>query len=115
MNIDNDVLDLLTDGQDGDALELHRERTGLDHDEAVAHIQAAKRMTHEIVDGDPAVEEIDALLRSRHKIEAIKVARTAYRIGLREAKELIDERQVSLGLRTPGVGFSLFGLFRKAG
>jgi len=114
MNVDNDVLDLISTGQDNDALELHKQRTGVDHAEAEAHIQAAKQLTHEIVANDPAVEEIDALLRDRRKIEAIKVAREAYKMGLKEAKELIEERQLSLGLRTPGSGFSLFGFFKKS-
>lgn len=114
MNVDNDVLELLSKGQELDALELHRERTGVDHAEAVAHIQAAKRLTHTVASNDPAVEEIDALLRDRRKIDAIKVARQAYAIGLKEAKELVEERQYSLGLLTPGSGFGFFGLFKKS-
>lgn len=115
MNVDKDVLEMLANGQELDALELHRERTGVDHHEAVAHIQAAKQFTQTVPDNDPAVSEIDALLHARKKIEAVKVARQAYGIGLKEAKDLVDERQYILGLRTPRTGFSFFGLFKKTG
>ncbi|MCB9838857.1 MAG: ribosomal protein L7/L12 [Phycisphaeraceae bacterium] len=114
MNVDNDVLDLLSNGQELDALELHRERTGVGHEEAVAHIQAAKQISHNMPGNDPAIPEIDALLHARKKIEAIKVARQAYSIGLKEAKDLVEERQYVLGLRTPGSSFNLFGFLKKS-
>lgn len=114
MNVDNDVLDLLSNGQELEALELHRQRTGTDHEQAVAQIQAARPLTHQVDDHDPAIEEIDALLHERRKIDAIKIAREAYGIGLKESKELIEERQLALGLRTPGAGFNLFGFFKKS-
>ncbi len=115
MNVDNDVLDLLSAGQEEEALELHKERTGHDHEVASAHIQAAKQMHHAVDDHDPAVAEMDAAIHARRKIDAIKIAREAYGIGLKEAKELVEERQFALGLRTPRTGFSLFGFFKKAG
>ena len=110
MNVDNQALALLAHEQDPGAPEPRR--TGADA--APARIQTARAITHTIDDNSPAIEKIDALLRDRRRIEAIRVARSACSLGSREAKELIEERQLILGLRTPGVGFSFFRLFRTS-
>jgi ribosomal protein L7/L12 len=43
-------------------------------------------------------EDIVRLIRSRNKIEAIKIWRQRYRVGLREAKDAVEALEKKLGL-----------------
>ena len=51
------------------------------------------------VQGLETEADIDRLLGLGHKIEAIKVYRALHRVGLKEAKEAVEERQRELKSR----------------
>jgi ribosomal protein L7/L12 len=48
--------------------------------------------------GEEADADVDRLLQHGHKIEAIKVYRTVHRVGLKDAKDAVEERQKNLGV-----------------
>ena len=48
--------------------------------------------------GEEADADVDRLLQHGHKIEAIRVYRAVHRVGLKDAKDAVEERQKNLGL-----------------
>ena len=48
--------------------------------------------------GEESDEDVDRLLQHGHKIDAIKVYRAIYQVGLQEAKDAVEQRQRILGL-----------------
>ena len=58
-------------------------------------------MDHFEIDYDPGVMEIDSLIASGMKIEAIKRYRELTRVGLREAKDAIEDRERILKIPVP--------------
>ena len=49
--------------------------------------------------GEEADADVDRLLQHGHKIAAIKVYRVVHRVGLKEAKDAVEQRQRTIGLR----------------
>lgn len=87
------------------AIKLYREVTGVGLAEAKAAVEAIARgeavnvptSTPQVpVNGSLAESQIKELLAKRNKIEAIKVYRTVYRVGLKEAKDAVDQIEASM-------------------
>jgi len=110
MNVDKGILELLADGPEPDP--AHAPQHAHDHP-LKARIQTARSLSSNVEPDHPALAEIDALLRDRRVLAALRLARRTIRLGLRDAAALIEERQYALGLRTPGSGFSLLSILRK--
>lgn len=101
--MDPEVVHLLQQGQKIAAIKRYREVYGSDlrsakeavdaleegREVAPPSILAPPQTLAEAV-SDPSMAEIDALVRSGHKIDAIRVYRQRYSVGLKEAKEAID-------------------------
>src|SRR5689334_14164867 len=101
--MDPEVVNLLRQGQKIAAIKRYREVYGSDlrsAKEAVDALEegrevqppsilAAPTSLTEVA-GDPSLAEIDALVRANHKIDAIRVYRQRYNVGLKEAKDAID-------------------------
>ena len=85
------------------AIKLYREATGMglaeakDAIEAMARGEAVKPPAGEIDYDNPILEaKIQSLLANRQKIEAVKIYREEYSIGLKEAKDAVDRIEASM-------------------
>lgn len=98
MQIEDDILPLVAQGDYLDAARLLQSRRGVSLDEAAAEID---RLRGDITPLDPAsavdpiTPEIAAAIRSGRKIEAIKLYRQAHGVGLKEAKDAVDAFQAT--------------------
>lgn len=101
--MDPEVVHLLRRGQKIAAIKRYREVYGSDLKSAKEAVDAleegrevappsilAPPQTLTEVASDPSMAEIDALVRAGHKIDAIRVYRQRYSVGLKEAKDAID-------------------------
>jgi ribosomal protein L7/L12 len=100
--MDPEVVHLLRQGQKIAAIKRFREVYGSDlrtakeavdaleegRQVALPSILAPRTLTE--VASDPSLAEIDALVRANHKIDAIRIYRQRYNVGLKEAKDAIE-------------------------
>jgi ribosomal protein L7/L12 len=85
------------------AIKLYREITGVGLAEAKSAVEAMARGESvnipkpQTQSDNPLLENrIKKLLIKRNKIEAIKIYREAHRVGLKEAKDVIDQMEASM-------------------
>jgi len=85
------------------AIKLYRESTGAglaeakDAVEAMARGEAIKPPAGRMDYDNPVLEaKIRSMLAKRQKVEAIKIYREAYGIGLKEAKDAVDRIEMSM-------------------
>lgn len=113
---DRDILDLIEAGRKIEAIKLAREHLGMGLAEAKAFVEGLAEgggggvpsgRLGAAPSGAPSpgrpVEDwgpIDAALRSRRKIEAVKAYREWARCGLKEAKDAVELRAVEIGLQS---------------
>lgn len=100
-----DIPQLISEGKKIEAIKAYRERYGVGLKEAKDAIDAAAEGrplpvppsgTSPPVGSDPLLwGEIDQNLRQGNKIEAIRLYRERSGLGLKEAKDVIDDRQKS--------------------
>lgn len=122
MQIEDDILTLVAQGDYLDAARLLQSRRGVTLDKAAAEIDRLRGDITPLDPGsaaDPITPEIAAAIRSGRKIEAIKLFREAHGVGLKEAKDAVDAADAAMrGLRTsptaaqparPGLLRRLFG------
>lgn len=122
MQIEDDILTLVAQGNYLDAARLLQSRRGVTLDEAAAEIDRLRGDITPLDPGsvaDPITPEITAAIRAGRKIEAIKLYREAHGVGLKEAKDAVDAADAAMrGLRTsptaapparPGLLRRLFG------
>ena len=109
MHIDDDILTLVAKGDYLDAARLLQSRRGVTLDEAAAEIDRLRGdITPLDTPPDTITPEIADAIRSGRKIEAIKLYRQAHGVGLKEAKDAVDEyldspRIVPRPARTPQI------------
>lgn len=94
---------LLVAGKKIEALKLYRERSGLGLKEAKDVIDCIDQGKYEMLrarSSEDRTEEVitqcKQLLRHGHKIEALKLYRQSMGVGLKEAKDVIDQLDVSM-------------------
>lgn len=122
MQIEDDILTLVAQGNYLDAARLLQSRRGVTLDEAAAEIDRLRGDITPLDPGsvaDPITPEIAAAIRAGRKIEAIKLYREAHGVGLKEAKDAVDAADAARrGSRTsptaaqparPGLLRRLFG------
>ena len=98
------IRELLAQGQKIAAVKLYRELTGVGLKEAKDAIDAIERGEHFDIPAPAPVGELDTflenrikrLLAERKKIEAVKVYREAHNCGLKEAKDAVDLIQAEM-------------------
>ena len=85
------------------AIKRYREITGVGLAEAKSAVEAMARgetvnvpVSQTQFDDTSLETRIKEMLTKRNKIEAIKIYREAYRVGLKEAKDVIDRMEVSM-------------------
>lgn len=108
MQIEDDILTLVAQGNYLDAARLLQSRRGVTLDEAAAEID---RLRGDITPLDPAsaadpiTPEIAAAIRAGRKIEAIKLYRETHGVGLKEAKDAVDAHDAATRgkVRSPGI------------
>jgi hypothetical protein len=119
VQIDDDILTLVAQGDYLDAARQLQSRRGITLDEAAAEID---RLRGDITPLDPAsaadpiTPEIAAAIRAGRKIEAIKLYRQAHGVGLKEAKDAVDAYGTagrSTGQLTEGTRLPKRGLFGR--
>lgn len=104
-----DVRAALVDGQKIEAIRLLRERTGLGLAEAKAAVESGSLPDAEAERGfaAPLPPEVSAAVAAGNKVHAIKLLRRAKGIGLKQAKDIVDEASRT---RTPSGGRNPEGL-----
>jgi ribosomal protein L7/L12 len=93
VQIEDDILTLVSQGDYLDAARLLQSRRGITLDEAAAEIDRLRGDITPLDPGsatDPITPEIAAAIRSGRKIEAIKLYREAHGVGLKDAKDAVD-------------------------
>jgi ribosomal protein L7/L12 len=92
------------------AIKLYRQATGVGLTEAKEAVEAmargeAVRPPSDAMDYDNPVLEarIESLLSKRQKIEAVKIYREEYGVGLKEAKDAVDSIEVSMKQSGPSM------------
>ena len=99
------VRELLEQNRKLDAVKLYRSETGASLSEAKNAVEDMDRWTTDSEADAPALEaEIVRMLQDGEKIAAVKYYRDATRVGLREAKEAIEEIGKRHGVILPGGG-----------
>lgn len=101
MNIDDDILTLVATGDYLDAARRLQSRTGLSLEEAAAEIERLRAGITPLdpaaapAEPDPITPAIAEAIRAGRKIEAIKLYRQAYGVGLKEAKDAVDVHETA--------------------
>lgn len=104
---DPDIVGLLAAGQEIEAIKRYRERYRVGLKEAKDAVDAmergsptgaAPRRRGSMAPGAAFPPAVDDALRAGQKIEAVKLYRQEYGVGLKEAKDAVDARQAELGL-----------------
>ena len=102
---DSQLLQLLSEGKKINAIKRYREQTGVGLREAKDSVEQIERTVKQpampMPDGwqqDPNNTEIISLLRARKKINAIKLYREQTGVGLKEAKDAVEQIEASLNL-----------------
>jgi hypothetical protein len=93
MQIEDDTLTLVAQGDYLGAARLLQSRRGVTLDEAAAEIDRLRDDITPLDPGsaaDPITPEIAAAIRAGRKIEAIKLYRRAHGVGLKVAKDAVD-------------------------
>ena len=92
------------------AIKLYREATGVglaeakEAVEAMARGEAIKPPSGRMDYDNPILEaKIQSLLANRQKVEAVKIYREEYGIGLKEAKDVVDRIEASMMRSNPSV------------
>lgn len=103
-SLESDIRDLLAVGQKIEAIKVYREATG-------AGLAEAKTAVESIEAGEPVqsaselaipelAEQIVDLLKQGQKIEAVKLYREHAGVGLKEAKDIVDEIGARAGIES---------------
>ncbi|HEV3023299.1 MAG TPA: zinc-ribbon domain-containing protein [Pirellulales bacterium] len=101
-DLDEQISQLLQQGQKNEAIRLYRERTGAGLAEAK---QAVEQMQVDVVFAESSLEQqLLNLLREGRKIAAIKAYRERTRCGLKEAKDTIEAVAARHGIEARGAG-----------
>ena len=91
---ENEIRELLASGDKIAAVKRYREETGVGLAEAkaaVESLEAGGSFTQSVAMDDPGLtQQIVTLLGRGGKIEAVKLYRDRFRVGLKEAKEAVE-------------------------
>jgi ribosomal protein L7/L12 len=102
---DADVLDLLRGGKKIDAVKRYRERHGVGLNEAVDAVEALQAGRQPATVASPKEDaDVLELMRGSKKIQAIKVYRERYGVGLKEAKDAVEALASQHGIASQGSG-----------
>jgi ribosomal protein L7/L12 len=110
------IAQLLEQGQKIEAIKLYRERTGAGLAEAK---RAVERMQVDVIFAESDIEEqLLALVREGRKIEAIRIYRQRTNRGLKDAKDAVEALAAKHGIETRRSGCAsmfLLGLVAAGG
>ncbi|MDX9912177.1 MAG: ribosomal protein L7/L12 [Phycisphaerales bacterium] len=112
MELDQDITQKVLAGDEIGAIKLYRERHGGSMEQAMEAIAAVRDAVADLrpAGGGPGGasgggsgsgwgDDVDELIRSRKKIEAIKLVRERASMGLKDAKDAVERRAVELGVQ----------------
>lgn len=102
----SEILGLARSGRLLDAIEKYQSIHGVSVDEAERAVSTLLQESEHAIAGEHWIrgadarthERVDGLIRDRKLIEAIKVVREATGLGLKESKDLVEQRAAALGM-----------------
>jgi ribosomal protein L7/L12 len=107
--LNQQIADLLQKGNKLEAVKITREILNLGLKEAKEYVEAwqAGNLSYEF-DKQPKMNqellaELQRLIANRQKIEAVKLAKESLNLGLKEAKELVDDLEANKPLDLPNL------------
>jgi large subunit ribosomal protein L7/L12 len=104
-DLESRVFSLMAQGQKIGAIKLYRETTGLGLKEAKEAVEAIERGARppsaEVEPGD-LDDEVASLVQQGRKIEAIRVYRKRTGVGLKEAKDAVEDLAARRGIVAQG-------------
>ena len=99
------VIDLIREGKKIEAIKVYRECHGVGLAEAKAAVETlAKGGTPAAAASPEGDDDVLELMRNQKKIDAIKVYRERYHVGLVEAKEAVEDLAAKHGIESQGSG-----------
>lgn len=99
------VVELMREGKKIEAVKVYRECHGVGLAEAKAAVETlAEGGTPAAAASPEADDDVLELMRNQKKIDAIKVYRERYHVGLKEAKDAVEALAAKHGIESQGSG-----------